>query len=398
MRFLHTADWHIGKPLRGRSRHDEFAAVLDDVLRIAAFGKVDAVLLGGDIFDSPVPPPEAEKLVYDFFARLVPDRIAAVVIAGNHDHPKKLGALARLLEGLNIHIRTEARPPDKGGVVGLQSRDGREEARVAVLPFVAERRVVDACQVMAPEHEWYEEYARRIEEILAFLTKDFTPRTVNLALAHVMVHKGLVGTGERALHLGQVYALQPQQLPSNVQYIGLGHLHRPQEVMAPAKTRFSGSLLELDFGEKDQEKSVVLVDVKAGGAAGIEIVPLSGGRRLRDVEATLPELMDLKAELGDAYLRVRVKVEAPVPGIAEQVKELLPNALDVSLLYDALPSPSPTAVDPHRRSLRPSELFADFYRRKHQADPPPEMLALFETVFEEVHAPEAAAVPVPVMR
>ena len=41
------------------------------------------------------------------------------------------------------------------------------------------------------------------------------------------------------------------------------------------------------------------------------------------------------------------------------------------------------------RTLKPGELFADFYRRKHKADPPAEMLALFATVFEEVHAPEA---------
>ena len=118
MRFLHTADWHIGKTLRGRSRTDEFASALEEVARIAIDAKVDAVLVGGDVFDSPVPPPEAEKLVYDFFARLLPERISAVVIAGNHDHPKKLGALRHLLEGLNIHIRTEARPPDQGGEIG----------------------------------------------------------------------------------------------------------------------------------------------------------------------------------------------------------------------------------------------------------------------------------------
>jgi len=389
MRFLHTADWHIGKPLRGRTRFDEYAAVLEEVARIAIDEKVDAVLVGGDVFDSPVPPPEAEKLVYDFFARLLPERIAAVVIAGNHDHPKKLGALARLLEGLRIHIRTEARPPERGGVVTVPSRDGREEARVAVLPFVAERRVVDACQVMAPEHEWYQEYARRIEEILGYLTRDLTPATVNVLLAHVMVHKGLVGTGERALHIGQTYALNPQQLPKGVQYIGLGHLHRPQEVLAPSKTRFSGSLLELDFGEKEQEKSVVLVEAKPGGAAEITTVPLTSGRRLRDVEGTLLELAGLAPTLGDAFLRVRVKVEAPVPGVSEQVKELLPNALDVSLVYDPLPGARAPA-DSGRRSLKPAELFADFYRRKHQAEPPEALLALFSTVYEDVHTPEAS--------
>jgi DNA repair exonuclease SbcCD nuclease subunit len=69
------------------------------------------VLLAGDVFDSPAPPAEAEKLVYDFLARLLPERIACVVIAGNHDHPRRLAALAQLLEGLRIHVRADVRPP-----------------------------------------------------------------------------------------------------------------------------------------------------------------------------------------------------------------------------------------------------------------------------------------------
>ena len=60
MRFLHTADWHIGKPLRGRSRMDEYAAALEEVARTAIAARVDAVLLAGDVFDSPAPPPEAD--------------------------------------------------------------------------------------------------------------------------------------------------------------------------------------------------------------------------------------------------------------------------------------------------------------------------------------------------
>jgi len=392
MRFLHTGDWHIGKPLRGRSRLDEFAAALEEVRRIAVDARVDAVLVAGDVFDSPAPPPEAEKLVYDFLAQLIPEKIACVVIAGNHDHPKKLAALARLVEGLRIHIRSEVRPPGQGGVVSLASRDGNEEARVAVLPFVPERKVVDACQMLAPEHEWFQAYAERLEQMLHWLTKDLTPATVNLALAHVMVHKGKVGTGERVLHLGQVYAVNPQQLPANVQYVALGHLHRPQDVLAPSPTRFAGSLLELDFGEVEQEKSVVIVEARPGAAAAIELAPLSAGRRLRDVTGTLDELRAMAPELGDAYLRVRVKVEAPVPGVSEQVKALLPNALDVSLEYDRLPAEE-SPLGSSRRTLRECQLFADFYRRKNGAAAPAELHALFDTLLEEVRSPEDARLP-----
>jgi exonuclease SbcD len=394
MRFLHTADWHVGKPLRGRGRMDEFAAALDEVHRIALEARVDAVLVAGDVFDSPAPPPEAEKLVYDFLARLLPERISCVLIAGNHDHPRKLGALARLLEGLRIHVRSEVRPPAQGGVVCVPSRDGRQEARIAVLPFVPERKVVDACQVMEAEYAWYAEYARRVEQILGFLTAGLTPATVNLVLAHLMVSGARVGTGERALHIGDIYAVNAEQLPANVQYIGLGHLHRAQEVLAPARARFSGSLLELDFGEKEQEKGVVLVEAEPGRAARVETAPVTAGRRLRDVEGTLGELQAMAPTLGDAYLRVKVKVAGPLPGVAEQVKEMLPLALDVSLDYERQESATAPAVP--RGSLRPEEMFADFFARKNGAPPSPEMLDLFRRVYEEAHAPEADALEVQV--
>jgi exonuclease SbcD len=378
MRFLHTADWHVGKPLRGRSRLDEMAAALDQVARVAIEAKVDAVLMAGDVFDSPGPPPEAEKLVYDFFARLLSERIAGVVIAGNHDHPRKLGALARLLEGLRIFVRPDVCPAAEGGVVALASRDGREEARVAVLPFVPERKVVDACQVMGPEYGWYEEYARRIEQVLAFLARDLTASTVNLLLAHLLISGARVGTGERPLHLGEIYGVNAQQIPGNLQYVGLGHLHRPQEIAAPSRTFYAGSLIELDFGEREQDKRALVVEARPGRPATVESVPITAGRRLRDVAGTLDELRAL--DTGDDYLRVTVKAESPVPGIADQVRELLPNAVDVQLDY----ARQPAGGEPARlQQLKPAELFASFYRHRNGAEPGAALVGLFEAVYEE---------------
>jgi exonuclease SbcD len=361
---------------------DEYAAALGELADIAIDREVDAVLVAGDIFDSPAPPPDAEKLVYDVLARLRPEGIAAVLIAGNHDHPKKLGALATLLEGLRIHVRAEVRPPGEGGVVTVPSRDGTEEARVAVLPFVPERKVVDACAVMDPEHTWYETYSERLEQILAALVEDLPASTVNLAMGHLLVAGSLFGTGERRLHLGDAYGLNPHQLPPSLQYIGLGHLHRPQEVMAPSKTRYSGSLVELDFGEKEQEKRVVIVEAKPGQAASIEDVPLSSGRRLRDVQGTFEELRGLADEVGEAFLRVTVKTEAPVPGLAEQVKELLPNALDVTVDH---PRDDGDSVDEgtSRTQLEPGELFTRYYERKNGSPPSAELQALFRSLYEE---------------
>lgn len=380
MRFLHTADWHIGKSLRGRSRMDEFAAALEEVSRIAVEARVDAVLVGGDVFDAQTTTPEADKLVYDFLARLIPERIACVMIAGNHDHPRKLAALANLLDSLGIFIRGEALGPDAGGVIPLASRDGSESARIAVLPFIPERRIVDACQLMNPERQWYDEYAECVAGLLRELATSFRADTVNIILAHLLIDGARVGTGERPLHLGEVYAVNAQQLPEGVQYIGLGHLHRPQEILAPSKTCFSGSLIELDFGEREQDKRVVVVDAKPGRPARIESVPLTAGRKLRDIHATLSELEVLAPQVGTDFLRVRVKVDAPSPGLAERVRELLPNALDVQLDY---------ARQEHRsdgsrlKRLDAPQLFAEFYEHRHGAKPSEPLVTLFREVYEE---------------
>ena len=62
MRFLHTSDWHIGKPLRNEKRDDEYIGALAEVLDIGKREQVDCVLVAGDIFDSVAPPPEAERV------------------------------------------------------------------------------------------------------------------------------------------------------------------------------------------------------------------------------------------------------------------------------------------------------------------------------------------------
>lgn len=192
-----------------------------------------------------------------------------------------------------------------------------------------------------------------------------------------------MGTGERALHLGQIYGLTAQQLPSHVQYIGLGHLHRPQELLAPARTFYAGSLIELDFGEVEQDKRVVIVDAKPGRAPSIESAPVTAGRRLRDVQGTLAQLRQNAGEFGSDFLRVAVVAPGPVPGLAEEVRELLPHAVEVTLEY---PRPATAGGEEGgSRARPPGELFARFYERRNGAPPGPETLKLFGDLYEEAH-------------
>ncbi len=383
MRFLHTGDWHLGKALRQRSRAEEHERALAEILAIAKGEAVDAVLIGGDTFDAYMPPPEAERTLYTFLEECCGVGIPVVLIGGNHDHPKRLAALVRLLDRLRIYVRPEVCRPDAGGVIELPARQGNERAKIAVLPFVPERRIVTACELMNPTEQWYQEYAGRLQQILGMLTLKFGADTVNIVLAHMLVHGALVGTGERKLHLGQVYGLTPQALPGNAHYIGLNHLHRPQRVPAPSWTEYSGSILSLDFGEVDQAKRVVLVDAHPGRPVDVRSVPVIAGRPLLDVRGTLAELQARAGSIGAAYLRVTLQVDAPMPGLAQRVKEILPDALEVMLDYprrELEPSSVPA-------SREPVDLLRAYYTRERGAELPEGMVALFQRLYdEELHA------------
>ena len=103
MKILHTADWHLGRKLEGRSRHLEQVAVLAEIVGIAEQEQVDAVLIAGDIFDTYNPPAESEALFYETMARLADGgRRAVVVLAGNHDSPDRLIASSPYARALGI--------------------------------------------------------------------------------------------------------------------------------------------------------------------------------------------------------------------------------------------------------------------------------------------------------
>lgn len=389
MRFLHTSDWHVGKALRNRSRDDEYAEALAQVLDIARRSQVDAVLVAGDVFDSAVPSPEAERIVFEFLRELAGARIPAVIAGGNHDHPKRLNAFGQILDLVGIYVRGEPATADEGGVLEMRSRDGSETAVIAVLPWVSERKVRDFESLMEGGKH-FADYAEGVARMMAHLARSFRPGCVNVLVSHVMLDGAIVGgegAGERPLHVGQTYAVRPQRLPSGAHYVALGHVHRPQEVKElSGRGYYAGSLLQLDFGEAGQQKSVYLVDCAPNRPARVEAVPLSAGRQLRDIGSpqkglTLEELKHLAAEAGNAYLRVFVRVDRPFPGLADQVRELLPGAVDI-----VVERTDKTAEkrDPDLMRLNPQEMFATYYRRTHSAEPSEALMGLFNRLYQEV--------------
>ena len=206
---------------------------------------------------------------------------------------------------------------------------------------------------------------------------------MNVLLAHLFTDGAIPGGGEHQVTIGIEYAISPSRLPPAASYVALGHVHRPQAVKgAPSPARYAGSLLQLDFGERDQRKSVAVVDASPGRPAKVREVPLTSGRSLVDVQGSVDEVLAKGEAAPDAYLRVFVDTEGPVPGMAERVRDALPNAVDVVLRYERLDQPA--EVHPVS-TLQPREQFVSYYRREHGVDEvPPDLLGAFDRVLDDV--------------
>ena len=333
MRLLHTSDWHVGKTIRGRSRHDEHEAVLGEITEIARDHEVDVVLVAGDLFESAAPTPESEALVYETLLGLAQHAEHVVVIAGNHDNPRRLKAVAPLLALGNVHVVTEARSPDTGGFERLTIGD--ETLNLALLPFVSQRGIIRAADLMeGAAFEHANVYADRMRVLIEHLSAGFNGDSVNVIVAHGFVHGATAGGGERGAHLVEDYAVTSQAFPASASYVALGHLHRPQKIAGGAPINYCGSPLQLDFGEQRQTKQVNVVDVEPGKPAKVTNVALSAGRGLLTISGTLAQLRESKDELDGLWFRARID-EPRRPDLADDVRALLGDGVvDIEVIHE----------------------------------------------------------------
>ena len=384
MKILHTSDWHVGKQLRGMSRLDEHRAVLAEVADVARAETVDAVLVTGDLFETAAPQPDAQGVVWNALLRLRDTGARVVVIAGNHDNQSAFDAMTPLFAELGITVLGHAARPDAGGVVEWETAAG-EPVVCALVPFVSQRYAVRTEQLLELDAaQAAGRYAERMRQLIDALCRDFRPDAVNLLAAHCFVPGGRLGGGERDAQIANEYGVEAIHFPAHANYVALGHLHRTQRVDAPAPAWYAGSPVQVDFGEEQDDKHVLLVETAPGVPARVEQRTLQSGWQLRTVSGTLDELRAIDA--GDAWLRVVVREPARA-GLADEVRELLPRAVDVRVERVTSDDAASDAAPATRRGRSAPDLFGEYLRVEGVDDA--RVLQLFERLYDD----EMTAVP-----
>jgi exonuclease SbcD len=386
MRIVHTSDWHAGRLWRGVNRLPELAAALEDLGEFVVRERVDLVLMSGDVFDSPAPSAEAERVVFEFFKRVGCAGIKTVVIAGNHDSPSRVHAWGTLLELVNVWAVPRPVRAEEGGVVELTTARG-ERAVVAAVPFAAPGVFVRALDLGEGDGIVHQKYADTLRRIVQHLCGRFRDDAVNLLVAHAFLEGAVLSGSERQVHVGEQWAATPQSLPSQTHYVALGHVHRPQRVEgAPSQAHYAGSVLQLDFNEVGEEKSFVVVEAHPAQPVRIHRVPYKGTVPLVDVR--FPSLEDLERRAPEfreaGWLRVTVQLPRPDPDLSARVRHLLPRAVVVRAQLPETPHLKPKV---ERRPESPQELYRLYHRHRYGTDPDRALLEAFERLRERAEEP-----------
>ena len=264
MKLLHTADWHLGKTLKGQNLLDDQKFIIDEIFSVINDEKPDAILISGDIYDRAVPPPDAVELFNETLNRFAEKNLKTLIISGNHDSATRLNFGSKLFRSKNIFIG--AKIADEPENIVLEDNFG--EIYFSLIPFVD---------------------SEKISEIILSARKKIPKNKRSVALAHAFLTGGEESESERKFvgGSGNVSA----EIFANYNYVALGHLHKPQKI-STENIKYAGSPLKYSFDEVNHKKSVTIIDIFSSGEVKTKEIPLIPQKNLIVVEGKFNELIN----------------------------------------------------------------------------------------------------------
>lgn len=403
MKIFHTADWHLGKRLEKFSRLEEQREVLEEIIQIADREEVDAVLIAGDLFDNYNPSTEAVELFYKTLKRLSNNgKRAVIAIAGNHDSPDRIEAPDALARECGIFFSgypgTLIAPCElESGICIVQSEPGFVELklpfqdvklRLLVTPYANEYRLKTFLGIEGSEEELRQVLARKWAELA---DKYCDSEGVNVLVSHLfMMKKGETPPQEPddekpILHVGGAQAVYSENIPHQIQYAALGHLHRFQVIdKKPCPVVYSSSPLSYSFSEAEQQKYVVLLDIEPGKPVNYSKVELTKGKRLQrkrfdNIDVALQWLRENPDSLVELTLVTEEYLRSEDRRALLQAHNGIVTIIPEVRNLRSIESGSQT-ID---LSQGIEDLFRQYFQSRHGQEANPELLELFKEVRAE---------------
>ena len=355
MRFLHTADWHLGRIFYGQYLTDDQAYVLEhQFFTILKEEKIDGILLAGDVFDRAVPPIEAIELWDSIITRLAMDyKVPLFVVSGNHDGAERLEVGRSMLSESGIHIWGS--PHHALQPFEFEGFDGR--VAICPMPFSEPRRIGDVLGLNSSESKPVDtdmtddtlfsyvddkdqeavalnlhNYDQMYQAWSDYLYKQVPKQMRSIAISHAFVMGGEVGGSERTLSVGGSEQVSPHVF-KNFHYTALGHLHGPQR-MGADHIRYSGSPLKYSFDEHGQKKSFTIIDMDTNGKVDISTIPVEAKRDVVILEGYFEDLLNntaLQTKHKDDYVQARLLDTMPIMDGMAKLRQVYHRCMTIEL-------------------------------------------------------------------
>ena len=328
MRFFHLSDLHIGKQLHHYSLLEEQRELLMQIVAYAKEEKPDAILIAGDIYDTPVPAADAVAVFDEFLTRLddLDQELTVCVIAGNHDSPRRLDFASQILAKHAVHIAGLPPRTEDEYLKKVICKDAYGEVVIYLLPFVRPGMVrkLFSNEVLS--------FSEAVTRLLAREEIDETKR--NMLVSHQFYAGGgdTPVTSDSEVHVAggidnvDIGVLEP------FDYVALGHIHRAQKV-GKESSRYCGTMFPYSVGEAEDEKFVTLVELGAKGTEPVyKKLPLCPGRRVRKLTGTMEEVLNMaKMEKCHDYVSITLTDEVEAYQPREQLEEVYDHILEIRI-------------------------------------------------------------------
>ena len=355
MRFIHTADWHLGKNLKGISLLDEQNFLLNgEFLKLADDWKPDAIIIAGDIYDRGVPPIDAVDLFDEIIFKLSEKKIPLLCISGNHDNSSRLNFASRLLTQAKFFITTKI--TENPAPIILEDKFG--EIYFSLIPYFPFAEFRETFSAENFDENFDINAANKF--YIAQCRKKIPANKRSVAVAHLFASGGITSESERKFAGGEENISAENFSAYN--YTALGHLHKPQNMKKTNfVVRYSGSPLKYSFDEVKHDKGVTLVEIDGEGNVSYEHQKLSPKKDLKVVEGKVEELQNFSRT--EDYIFANLTDKKYVLNAVDKLRNsAFPNILGINFTNLERGSENFTHKDKFQNNASPLEDFAEFYK------------------------------------
>ncbi|MDN3017060.1 exonuclease SbcCD subunit D [Paenibacillus sp. BSR1-1] len=351
MKFIHTADWHLGKLVHGVYMTENQREALEQFIEIVAEEKPDAVIIAGDLYDRSVPPTDAVELLDEILFKInVELKTPVVAIAGNHDSAERLSFGSSWYKHSQFYLSGKLsnsfKPVHINGV------------NFYLVPY-AEPGVVR--QLLGDDS--IHSHQDAMKTLIGKMEETLNPNEPNVLVGHAFVLGGQTSDSERILSVGGSGCVGAE-LFEPFSYTALGHLHSP-DAIKHNKVKYSGSLLKYSFSEAKQNKSISIIEMDDKGNFTHRYRSLTPKHDMRELEGHLEELLDphfYEKERIHDYLKITLLDEGALIDPINKLRQVFPNVLHLERKIDVTDLKKKQSFNAVRSEKKSEiELFEQFY-------------------------------------